>query len=82
MSKKNKHKVPKRILGFKLSKGTRKDLKKLLKMFEHPDRRALAMTAATGLATFLMERFADKKIDHLQETLHDQGSARQPRPAH
>jgi len=82
MGKKNKHKVPKRILGFKLSKGTRKDLKKLLKMFEHPDRRALAMTAAGGLATFLMERFAEKRIDHLQEPTHAQASTRPRRPAH
>ena len=82
MAKKNKHNVPKRILGFKLSKGTRKDLKKLLRMIEHPQKRAIAMTAAGGLATFLMERFADKKIDHLQESLHDQGTGRPPRPAH
>jgi hypothetical protein len=51
-------------------------------MFEHPDRRALAMTAAGGLATFLMERFAEKKIDHLQEGRHDPGTTRPPRPAH
>jgi hypothetical protein len=79
MAKKNKIKVPKRIFGFKLSKGTRKDLKKLLKMVEHPDKRAIAMTAAGGLATFLIERFADRKIDHLQETLLEQVK---PRPAH
>jgi len=79
MAKKNKVKVPKHILGFKLSKGTRKDLKKLLRMVEHPQKRALAMTAAGGLATFLIERFADKKIDNLQETLLEQVK---PRPAH
>jgi hypothetical protein len=83
MAKKNKIKVPKRIFGFKLSKGTRKDLKKLLKMVEHPQKRAIAMTAAGGLATFLLERFADKKLEpHLQDSLHDEGSLRQPRPAH
>jgi len=82
MAKKNKHKVPKSILGFKLAKGTRKDLKKLLKMFEHPDRRALAMTAAGGLATFLMERFAEKKIDHLREPGHETSAGLKPRPAH
>lgn len=62
-----KHKVPKEILGFKLSKGTRKDLKKLLKMFAHPDKSALAATAATGLAAFLMERFAEKKVATVAE---------------
>lgn len=56
-----KHKVPKEIFGFKLSKGTRKDLKKLMKMFAHPDKRAIAMTAATGLMAFLAERFAERK---------------------
>jgi len=67
MAKKKKVKVPKNILGFKLSKGTRKDLKKLLRMVEHPDKRALALTAGTGLATFLAERFADRQLTHLQE---------------
>ena len=61
MAKKNK--VPKEILGFKLSKGTRKDLKKLLKMFHKPDTHALAMTAAGGLAAFLAERFAEYELD-------------------
>jgi hypothetical protein len=64
---KSKIKVPKRILGFKLSKGTRKDLKKLLKMLTHPDERALAVTAATGLAAFLLERFGEKKPDRAKE---------------
>ena len=62
MAKKNKPKVPKAILGFKLSKGTRKDLKKLLKMFRNPDRHALAMTVAGGLAAFLAERFAEHEM--------------------
>jgi hypothetical protein len=67
MAKKNKIKVPKELFGFKLSKGTRKDLKKLLKMLTHPDKRTLAMAAATGLATFLLERFAEKKLDHVPD---------------
>ena len=54
-----KTKVPKKILGFKLSKGTRKDLKKLLKMFGNPDTHKIAMAAASGLAAFLAERFAE-----------------------
>ena len=61
MAKKTKLKVPKKIMGFKLSKGTRKDLKKLLRMLGDPDTRALAMTAASGLAAYLAERFVEKK---------------------
>lgn len=62
MAKKDKLKVPKKIMGFKLSKGTRKDLKKLLKMFGNPDTRTLAMTAASGLAAYLAERFVEKRV--------------------
>jgi hypothetical protein len=61
MAKKSKLKVPKKIMGFKLSKGTRKDLKKLLRMFGDPDTRTLAMAAASGLAAYLAERFAEKQ---------------------
>ena len=62
MAKKDKGpKVPKKILGFKLSKGTRKDLKKLLRMFLEPDTRTLATAAASGLAAYLTERFAEKQ---------------------
>jgi hypothetical protein len=60
--KDKKPKVPKRIMGFKLSKGTRKDLRKLLRMFGKPDSRALAMTAASGLAAYLAEQFAEKQM--------------------
>jgi len=63
MAKKKGPKVPKKIMGFKLSKGTRKDLRKLLRMFGSPDTRTLAMTAAGGLAAFLAERFAESKLD-------------------
>jgi hypothetical protein len=58
MAKKKGPKVPKKIMGFKLSKGTRKDIKKLLRMFDDPDTRKLAMTAASGLAGYLAHRFA------------------------
>ena len=57
MAKKNK--VPKKLMGFKLSKGTRKDLKKLLKMVTEPDTRTLAVSAAGALAAFIAERFAE-----------------------
>jgi len=63
MAKKSKVKVPKRVFGFKLNKGTRKDLKKLLRMVEHPDTRTMAMTAATGLAAFLAERFTEHRLE-------------------
>jgi hypothetical protein len=57
-----KTKVPKQILGFKLSKGTRKDLKKLIKMLNHPDKHALAVTAASGIAAYLAERLAEYEV--------------------
>lgn len=60
---KNKLELPKKILGFKLSKGTRKDLKKLLKMLSNPDTRTFAVSAAGGLAAYLAERFAEYEID-------------------
>jgi len=66
MAKKTKVKVPKRVFGFKLSKGTRKDLKKLLKMVANPDTKALAMSAAGGLAALLAERFAEHEQDKHQ----------------
>lgn len=63
-NKKNKkRKVPKRIMGFKLSKGTRKDIKKLLRMVGNPDTKTVAVSAAGGLAAFLAERFAEYEID-------------------
>ena len=61
MAKKTKLKVPKKIMGFKLSKGTRKDLKKLLRMLGDPDTRTLALAAANALAAYLAERFVDKE---------------------
>ena len=58
-----KIKVPKKLMGFKLSKGTRKDLKKLLKMVTEPDTRTLAVSAASALAAFIAERFAEYQLD-------------------
>lgn len=63
MAKKTKLKVPKDIVGFKLSKGTRKDVKKLLKMIGDPDKKDLAVSAAGGLAAFLAERVAEHEFD-------------------
>jgi len=68
MAKKNKvPKIPKKILGFKLSKGTRKDARKLFKMIAHPKKRAVAMTAAAGLAAFLTQRLAEHGHDQQME---------------
>ena len=66
-----KNKVPKKLMGFKLRKGTRKDLKKLLRMVSHPDTRTLAISAAGALAAFIAERFAEYEIDK-----HDKGGRR------
>ena len=52
-------KVPKKLLGFKLSKGTRKDLKKLLKMVTEPDTRTIAVAVASALSAFIAERLAE-----------------------
>lgn len=63
MAKKTKLKVPKHIMGFKLSKGTRKDVRKLLRMVGDPDKKDLAISAAGGLAAFLAERVAEHEFD-------------------
>jgi hypothetical protein len=64
--KSGKIEVPKKIMGFKLSKGTRKDIRKLLKMIGSPDKRHIAMSAAGGLAAFLTERFAAHELEKHQ----------------
>jgi hypothetical protein len=51
-------KVPKKLMGFKLSKGTRKDLNKLIKMVTHPDTRSLALSAMGAISALLAERMA------------------------
>ena len=63
MAKKNASgiNIPKKIAGFKLSKGSRKDLHKLLKLIETPDARALALSAAAAAFTFLAERVAERE---------------------
>jgi hypothetical protein len=58
-----KSKVPKELLGFKLSKGTRKDLKKLLRMVTEPDTRTFAVSVAGALAAFIAERFAEYEFE-------------------
>lgn len=67
MAKKNKVKIPKRVLGFKLSKGSRKDLKRLLNMLESPQTKALLMSAVGGIAAFLAEHFAEEKLTQFEK---------------
>ena len=54
-------KVPKNVLGFKLSKGTRKDLRKILTLLESPEAKALAISAATATVAYLAEQMAERQ---------------------
>jgi hypothetical protein len=67
MAKKDKVKIPKRVLGFKLRKGTRKDLRKLLNLLESPQTKALAMSAVGGIGAFLAEHFAEEKLTQFEK---------------
>ena len=59
--KDGKVKIPKRVLGFKLSKGSRRDLRKLLKLIETPQARAIAVSAASVAFGYLAEKTAERK---------------------
>ena len=63
MGKKNggKLRIPKKVLGFKLSKGSRKDLRKLLKLLESPEARTIAISAASVAFGYLAEKTAERK---------------------
>jgi hypothetical protein len=52
--------VPKKVLGFKLSKGSRKDLRKVLKRLESPEVRTLALSAAGAVIAYLAEHAAQR----------------------
>jgi len=54
-------KIPKRVLGFKLSKGSRKDIRKLLNSLDSPQARTLAVSAASVAIGYLVERTAEHK---------------------
>lgn len=54
-------KVPKKILGLKLRKGTRKDIAFLVKKVRHPDARSLVLAATAALGPMLAERIAARK---------------------
>jgi len=70
-----KAKVPKKLLGFRLSKGTRKDIKKLLKMLGHPERHKLATTVISALVALLSERMAARQISS-EESVKKRAPAR------
>jgi len=59
--KDKKIKIPKKVLGYKLSKGSRKDLRKLIAMLESPPAKALALSAMGALIEHLGERAAEGK---------------------
>ncbi len=63
MSKKKdgKYRIPRKVLGFKLSKGSRKDLRRLLKLIEGPEARAIAISAASIAFGYLAEKTAKRK---------------------
>ena len=53
--------IPKNVLGFKLSKGTRKDLRKALKLLESPEARTIAVSVATTTLAYLAEQLAERE---------------------
>lgn len=56
-------KVPRKILGHKLRKGTRRDIADLVKAVGHPDAKSLMAGAAAAVLPFLAEKLSDK-ISH------------------
>jgi hypothetical protein len=53
--------IPKKVLGFKLSKGTRKDLAKLVSLIDGPETRGLAISAASIALGYLAEKTTSGK---------------------
>jgi hypothetical protein len=58
--------LPKRLLGLKLSNGTRKDLRKLLKKLEDPEIRAMALSAVGVAASFLAEKAGEREVARIK----------------
>ena len=54
-------KVPRRILGHKLRKGTRKDIAALVTTIKHPDAKALIAAVVAALGPIIAERLTHKK---------------------
>lgn len=54
--------VPKRILGRKLRKGTRKDIAALMKTFGQRDAKSMVMTAVAAAAPLLAERLIHRRV--------------------
>lgn len=54
-------KVPKKIMGHKLRKGTRKDIADLVRRAKHPDAKSFIAAAVAALAPILAERLVHRK---------------------
>jgi hypothetical protein len=52
-------KVPKKVLGRKLRKGTRKDIADLVRAVGHPDARSVIAAATAALLPLLADRMGD-----------------------
>lgn len=59
-------KVPKKILGYKLRKGTRKDIADLVRTVRHPDPKALIAALVAALGPILAELLAHRKGQKLK----------------
>lgn len=53
-------KVPKKLLGHKLRKGTRRDIADLVKAVGHPNAKSLVAAASAAILPFLAEKVADR----------------------
>jgi hypothetical protein len=53
-------KVPKRILGHKLRKGTRKDIAALVKAVGHPDAKSLVAAAVGAIGPMIADRLTHR----------------------
>jgi hypothetical protein len=54
-------KVPRRIMGYKLRKGTRKDIAGLVRAIKHPDAKTLIAAVVAALGPIVAERLTHKK---------------------
>lgn len=54
-------KVPRRITGYRLRKGTRRDIAALVMAIKHPDAKSLIAAVVTALGPLIAERLAHKK---------------------
>lgn len=59
-------KVPRKVLGYKLRKGTRKDIADLVKTVRHPNAKAIVAALLAALGPIIAERLTDKKRHKLK----------------